>query len=250
MSFTQVIYEKGEGIAWITLNRPEAMNALTPDMLRELREAMILAEKDAEVRVVVVTGAGRAYCAGLDLKALGAGKIEKGAVGPLVDVPAHALIQTVRNLSKPVIAMVNGACITGGLELSINFDLIVASENASFGDTHARWGLRPSWGLSQTFPRRMGMIKAKELSFTARLFSAREAEQLGLVNRVVPADKLKQEVKALAEGIMKNSAEAIAAIKTLYNKGMAMTEADGWKFEAETHFEISDSNERLRDFLK
>lgn len=239
-----------EGISWVTLNRPEAMNALTLDMLRELREAMILAEKDKEVRVIVVTGAGKAYCAGLDLKVLGARSLEGGAVGPVVDVPAKALIDTVKNLSKPVIAMVNGACITGGLELSINFDLIVAAENARFGDTHARWGLRPSWGLSQTFPRRIGLMKAKELSFTSRFFTAREAEQLGLVNRVVPAEKLRQEVKALAESIMKNSAEAIAAIKTLYNKGMVLTEADGWKLEEETHFEIHDTNERLQGFQK
>lgn len=250
MSFTQIICEKEDGIFWITLNRPEAMNALTPEMLEELREAMISAEKDEEVRVVVVTGAGKAYCAGLDLKVLGARKLEKGEVGPIVDIPAKVLINTVKNLSKPVIAMVNGACITGGLELSINFDLIVASEDARFGDTHARWGLRPSWGLSQTFPRRVGLMKAKELSFTARLFSAREAEEVGLVNRVVPADRLRQEVKSLAEGIMKNSADAIAAIKTLYNKGIALTEAEGWKLEEEMHFEIRDTNERLQDFRK
>lgn len=250
MPFSQIVTEKSDGIYWITLNRPEAMNALTPVMLRELREAMLAAGADNEVRVVVVTGAGKAYCAGLDLKSLGDQKIEKGAVGPIIDVPAHALINTIKALSKPVIAMVNGACITGGLELSINFDLIIASENARFGDTHARWGLRPSWGLSQTFPRRVGLMKAKELSFTARLFSAEEAQQIGLVNRVAPADKLREEVKNLAQSIMKNSAGAIAAIKALYNKGIAMSEADGWKLEAETQFEINDSNERLKGFRK
>ena len=176
MPFTQIISEKEGGIQWITMNRPEAMNALTPVMLKELREAILQAEKDKNIRVVVVTGEGKAYCAGLDLKALGNAKIENGAVGDIVDVPARDLINTIKNLSKPVIAMVNGACITGGLELSVNFDLIIASENAMFGDTHARWGIRPSWGLSQTFPRRVGLMKAKELSFTARLFSAREAD--------------------------------------------------------------------------
>jgi enoyl-CoA hydratase len=249
-SFTQVIYEKQEGIAWITLNRPESMNSLTVTMLNEIYKALVLAGKDEDVRVVVVTGAGKAFCAGLDLKSLGATQIEHGAVGPVIDDPARLIINTIKTLPKPVIAMVNGACITGGLELTNYFDLIVASDKAKFGDTHARWGLRPSWGLSQIFPRRIGLLKAKELTFTARLFSAAEAEQIGLVNKVVPADKLKEEVKNLAKSIMLNSAEAIAAIKSLYNQGMALSEADGLKLEFESQFDINDTNERLKDFLK
>jgi enoyl-CoA hydratase len=249
-SFTQVIYEKQEGIAWITLNRPDSMNSLTVTMLNEIYKALVLAGKDDDVRVVVVTGAGKAFCAGLDLKSLGATQIEHGAVGPVIDDPARLIINTIKTLPKPVIAMVNGACITGGLELTNYFDLIVASDKAKFGDTHARWGLRPSWGLSQIFPRRIGLLKAKELTFTARLFSADEAERIGLVNKVVPADKLKEEVKNLAKSIMLNSAEAIAAIKSLYNQGMALSEADGLKLEFESQFDISDTNERLKDFLK
>lgn len=250
MLYKNIIYEKLEGIAWVTLNRPEARNAIHPGMLNEVRQAIISAGKEDDVRVVVVTGAGKAFCAGLDLKALGDRQLEHGEVGPDIDDSARALINEVRNLSKPVIAMVNGACITGAMEIIVNFDLIIASENARFGDTHTRWGIRPSWGLSQRFPRRIGILKAKEFSFTARIFSAKEAEQVGLVNRVVPLEKLKEEVMALAENIIKNSAETIAAIKFLYNRGMAMTEEEGLKLEAETRFEINDTNERLKEFRK
>ncbi|MDD4171611.1 MAG: enoyl-CoA hydratase-related protein, partial [Syntrophomonas sp.] len=137
-----------------------------------------------------------------------------------------------------------------GLELLYGFDLIVASQEAKFGDTHAKWGIRPGWGLSQRMPRIIGMMRAKELSFTCRTFSAEEAKELGLVNRVVPADMLKEATIALARQIMPNSAEAIAAIKDLYNKGMEMSLQDGLQYEQDTHYIIRDTNERLFGFKK
>ena len=146
--------------------------------------------------------------------------------------------------------MVNGPCITGGLETLLGFDLVVASEEATFGDTHARWGLRPTWGMSQRLPRTVGWMNAKDLSFTARTFTAKEAKEMGLVNWVVPADQLLTEVTSLAKTILKNSRESIAAIKNLYNTGMTMTLQDGLKMEAETKFTITDTNERLKNFVK
>ncbi|MDD5723814.1 MAG: enoyl-CoA hydratase/isomerase family protein [Syntrophales bacterium] len=250
MSYKQILYEKSEGIAWITLNRPEAMNALTLEMIIELREAVSLAGEDKDVRVIVVTGAGRAFCAGMDLKSLGDLQFVNGAIGDLYDLPSRALIDEIRNVPKPVIAMVNGACMTGGMEIALNFDIIIAAENAKFADTHARWGLRPSWGLSQRFPRIVGIMKAKEYSFTTKTFTAGEAEQMGIVNRVAPADKLKEEVKFIAEAILNNSAETIAAMKFLYNRGMNTTLEDGLELEYKTQFPINDTDERLKDFRK
>jgi len=250
VSYNKIIYEVAEGIAWITLNRPEKLNSLSPDMIKEWIDALLSAQKDSAVRIIVVTGAGRAYCTGLDLKSLGQVTIENGEVGGEIIGVGLSLIAAMQNCPQPVIAMVNGHCFTGGLELLYGFDLIVASEEAQFGDTHAKWGIRPSWGLSQRMPRIMGMLRAKELSFTCRTFSAEEAQGLGLVNRVVPADRLKEETIALARQIMMNSPQAIAAIKDLYNKGMEMSLQDGLQYEQDTHYIIEDTNDRLFGFKK
>jgi len=250
VSYNNLLYEVAEGIAWITLNRPEKLNSLSPEMMKEWIDAILTAGKNSNVRVIVVTGAGRAYCTGLDLKSLGKVTIENGEVeGEIIGIGIR-LIETMQNCPQPVIAMVNGHCFTGGLELLYGFDLILASQQAQFGDTHAKWGIRPSWGLSQRMPRIIGMMRAKELSFTCRTFSAEEAKELGLVNRVVAADRLKEETIALAEQIMQNSPQAIAAIKDLYNKGMDMSLQAGLQYEQDTHYVIDDTNERLFGFKK
>lgn len=249
MPYQYLRYETSGGIAWITLNRPEKMNALNAVMLDEWRAAILAAAEDEEVGVVVVTGSGRAYCAGLDLKEFEGKAFVGGEVGPDYDRPGNAIIDALQTIPKVVIAMVNGPCITGGLETLLGFDLVVASEEATFGDTHARWGLRPSWGMSQRLPRTVGWRNAKDLSLTARILTANEAKEMGLVNRVVPADQLRAAVDSLAKEILKNSREAVAAIKHLYNTGMAMTRADALKMEAETRFVITDTNERLTHFF-
>ncbi|MEN6463566.1 MAG: enoyl-CoA hydratase/isomerase family protein [Syntrophaceae bacterium] len=250
MPYKFILYGKSEGIAWITFNRPGKMNALCPEMLDEWRDALLAAEKDNEVGVVVVTGSGRAYCSGLDLKALEAEDLKDGAVGPAYDIPGRAVIDTMLNLSKVVIAMVNGVCATGGLETLLAFDLVVASESASFCDSHARWGVRPSWGMSQRLPRTVGLMRARELSFTARFFPASEALQMGLVNRVVPAEKLREETISLAKSILENSLESVAAIKSLYNRGILTTLKEGLRIEEESRFTITDTKLRLGEFLK
>jgi len=250
MDYINLIFEVVQGIAWITLNRPERLNAMSPEMIKEWTQAIQTASQNKEVRVIVVTGAGRAFCTGLDLKSLGQVKIENGEVeGELVGA-GLGLMAAMLESPRPIIAMVNGACFTGGLELLFGFDLIVASEDAIFGDTHAKWGIRPSWGLSQRMPRVMGVMRAKELSFTCRTFSAQEARELGLVNRVVPAERLKEETTRLAMEIMPNSAEAIAAIKDLYNTGMEQSLRDGLQYEQDKHYVIQDTNDRLFGFKK
>jgi len=176
--------------------------------------------------------------------------LERGKVGPILDEPARALIEAIQAVPKVVIAMVNGFCITGALEIVLGCDLVVAAEEAKFGDTHARWGLRPTWGMSQRLPRVIGMLKAKEMSFTADLITGKEAAQLGLVNIAVPLDKLEETVQELIKKISANSMASLAAYKHLYNQGLNETLKKGLEFEARSEFNITDTEERLAKFRK
>ena len=250
MEYENLIYEKGEGIAKITIDRPRVMNALSAALLVELKAAVEEAGEDDDVRVVVLTGAGRAFSAGVDLVSLGDRKLEAGGVGSILDGPARDLIDTIQTIPKVVIAAVNGYCLTGALEIVLGCDLVVASEEAKFGDTHTRWGLRPSWGMSQRLPRTIGLLKARELSFTAEMITGQEAERIGLANMTVPAEKLEEAVQQLASKIMANSPEAIAAYKQLYNRGWKDSLREGLELEAKTKFVITDTEERVEKFRK
>jgi len=237
MAYANLIYEKHGGIARITIDRPKVMNALSPAALSELKLAMDEASSDDDIRIVVLTGAGRAFSAGRDLVSLG-------------DLLPSQDDELEKEGVKSIPDMVNGYCLTGALEILLGCDLIVASEEAKFGDTHTRYGLYAGWGMSQRLPRTVGLLKAKELSFTAEMITAREAERIGLVNMTVPADKLEEAVQGLAEKIMANSPEAIAAYKYLYNQGMRDTLEKGLELEADTKFVITDRQERLETFSK
>jgi enoyl-CoA hydratase len=250
MAYDTILYLKDSGIGRITINRPQAMNAITPGMLVELKTAVIEAGNDKDVRVIVLTGAGKAFCAGVDLKALGDRKIEKGKVGDILDIPARELIQSIRAVPKAVIALVNGFCFTGALEIMLACDLVIASEEAKIGDTHAKWALRPTWGMSARLPRRVGSLKAKELSFTADAVSAKEAERVGLVNAAVPADKLEEALRTMCKKIMANSSESVAAYKYLYNANESMLLDKSLELEFDSEFEIRDTEERLAQFRK
>ena len=250
MEFENLKYDKKDGIAKITINRPSVMNALTPALLKEMKAAVEDAGRDKKIGVVVITGEGRAFSAGVDLKALGDYKLEKGKVGPILDVPARELIETIQSIPKVVIAMVNGYCFTGALEIVLGCDLVIASEDAKFGDTHARWGLRPTWGMSQRLPRAIGLLKARELSFTAETIDGREAQRIGLINMAVPADKLEEATTELARKIMSNSLESLSAYKYLYNRGMRLTLDKGLELEFSSEFDITDTESRLASFRK
>jgi enoyl-CoA hydratase len=250
MGYENLIYEKRDRVARITINRPSVMNALTPALLGEIKSAVLDAGNDNEVGVVVLTGAGRAFSAGVDLKSLGERKLDKGKVGPILDDPARELIETIQSIPKIVIAMVNGYCFTGALEIVLACDLVVASEEAKFGDTHARWGLRPTWGMSQRLPRTVGLSKARQLSFTAETIDGREAERIGLANMAVPADKLEEATQDLISKIMLNSLDSLAAYKYLYNRGQRVTLEQGLKLEFTTEFDIKDTEERIEKFRK
>jgi enoyl-CoA hydratase/carnithine racemase len=249
MSYQYLIVETNSGLTQISINRPQIMNALSPASLAELKKAVLEAGQNPQTAVIVITGAGKAFAAGADLQSLDQ-KLENGRVGAVIDEAANSVIEAIQSTPKVVIAMVNGHCYTGALEIVLACDLIVASENARFGDTHVRFGLRPSWGMSQRLPRAVGYYKAKELSFTARIIDAREAERIGLVNQTVPADKLAERVRELASEIQANSLEAVAAYKSLYNQSMRGTMAQGLEMERTRGFSISDTTARIDSFRK
>lgn len=246
----ELLSETKDGITTITLNRPDALNALTPRMLEALGSALETAGEDDDVRAIVVTGAGRAFSAGVDLKALGDRPIINGSVGDILDIPARRAIRYMEIAPKPVIAKVNGHCFTGALELALGCDLIYVAAEAKLGDTHAKWGVRPSWGMSQRLPRRIGMARAKELSLTARSVSGPEAAEIGLANDCAPAAELDDLVASVLGQILENSAHVLAAYKVLYRDTEDRTLTAGLAFEAGTIFEIPDTAERLSGFRK
>lgn len=214
MDYSTIIYEKYDRIARITLNRPEVLNAMSNAMMDELCQAVDEIAKDKDIDVMIITGAGRGFCAGRDLKeALSFDQAPKAQAG---------IMEKIRNLAIPTICAVNGHAVTGGLELAISCDIIIASEKAVFADTHARAGLVPGGGMSQILPRLVGPNRAKEISFTGRYISAKEACQIGLVNRVVPHDQLMEVSERLAKEILGCNQKALRRGKSLIEKGLTL----------------------------
>ncbi len=245
---SSLLIEHADAVTTITLHRPDALNAITPSMLEELDAALTAADADPMVRVVVLTGSGRAFSAGVDLKALGDRELVDGAVGDILDLPARRITERLSTMSAATIAKVNGHCFTGALELALACDLMVTAEEAKLGDTHAKFGLRPTWGMSQRLPLAVGRAKARELSMTARMFSGVEAAEMGMACRSVPAAELDAVVDELASAIAGNSAGSLAAYKDLYAASEQMGLTDGLAYEAATAYSISDTDERLASF--
>ncbi len=228
-----VLYEVTDRVATITLNRPEARNALSAEVRRRLPDAVRRAEADDEVDVVILTGADPAFCAGLDLKELGSGAATLGA--PRDDAAGLGDVVTTRpfpHISKPVIGAINGAAITGGFELALNCDFLVASERARFADTHTRVGIQPGWGLTVLLPEAVGRRRAKELSATGNFLDAATALAWGLVNHVVAHDDLLPTARRLALDVASNDAAAVARILRTYDEAAALTDAEAWALEA------------------
>ena len=234
--------------ATITLHRPDALNAITPTMLVSLGDELERLAADGDVTVVVLTGAGRAFCAGVDLKVLGDRELVGGSVGDVLDVPARRVTELLSTMPAITVAKVNGFCFTGALELVLACDLAVAANEAKFGDTHAKFGLRPTWGMSARLPRAVGMRAARELSYTARTFTGVEAKELGLVVRAVPLAELDEQVDDLVVSILANSRGSLLAYKELYRAGAERALDDALGHEAETQFAIDDTADRLDGF--
>lgn len=212
--------ERRGPIAIVTLNRPEAMNALSKALRLALHDAMVALDADPDVSVVVLTGAGdRAFTAGLDLKELGG---DASAMGAANDQDARSNpVRAVERCRKPVIGAINGVAITGGFELALACDVLIASETARFADTHARVGIMPGWGLSQKLSRLIGPYRAKELSLSGNFLDARTAADWGLVNRVTAPGDLLQTALKLAEDMASIPVETLAFYKSLIDDGYA-----------------------------
>lgn len=222
--------ERADSIAIVTLNRPEAMNALSQALRRALAAAIGTLDADPEIRVLVLTGAGgRAFCAGLDLKELGAvaGALDAGSA----DEPEDNPVKAIELCRKPIIGAINGVAITGGFELALACDCLIASTNARFADTHARVGILPGWGLSQRLSRLIGPYRAKELSLTGNFLDAAAAQAWGLVNRVVAPDLLMSTATSLARDMAEPDPRMIAALKATIDEGYRLPLGEGLSLE-------------------
>jgi enoyl-CoA hydratase len=230
------LLDVADGVATVTLNRPEARNALSSELLATLAAVVAEAERRDDVEVLILTGADPAFCAGLDLKELGADG------GPLKrarseGTPGGATAQRARKgtmlpTSKPIIGAVNGVAVTGGLELALNCDFLIASEQARFADTHARVGVHPLWGLTVLLPQAVGIRRAREMSATGNFVDARTALEWGLVNHVVEHDDLLPTARRVAADIISNDRRAVRAILATYEEASRVTGAEAWNVEA------------------
>ncbi len=229
-----LLVERDAGIATLTLNRPAAMNALS----RELRSAIATAFRDIAgdpgIGAVIVTGHGRAFCAGLDLKELG-GETDDGSPGALLE--ETDMLAALRACTVPVIGAVNGFAITGGFELALACDFRIASPLARFADTHAHVGIVPGWGLSQLLPRLIGIGRAKELSFTGNFLDAEQALAWGLVNRIVAPEELVPTCRALARDMLSCDRATLLAVKRVYDEGYRTTLGEGLRIESRVSVE-------------
>jgi len=244
MEFTNLLYEKKDGIATITINRPKALNALNEETLPEFLSSLEDAEKDKKVRVIVITGAGeKAFCAGLDLKTVKDISVIKAVETSRL---GQKLTLAIEELGKPVIAAINGYALGGGLELAMACDIRIASENARIGQTEVNVGLIPGWGGTQRLPRLVGKGIAKELVFTGKMIDAKTAERIGLINMVVPPEKLKSAVEELSKVIMSKPPIAIKLAKELINSSIETDQGTGLVHEAEA-FGILASTEDYRE---
>ena len=232
MSEPVILVEKSGAVATVTLNRPGAMNALSRDLRTAIAETFEELEADENIRVAILTGAGKAFCAGLDLKELGGDASAAGGGGGVnATVNDKDPVTSINGFSGPVIGAINGVAITGGFELALACDVLVCSENARFADTHARVGILPGWGLSQKLSRVIGIYRAKELSLTGNFLSAQQAEDWGMINRVVTAEELLPVARKLADDMLSVVPECLSRYKGLINQGFAESFGDALKTE-------------------
>ena len=243
---TQVTRRDLDGIAILSLNRPETLNALSPSLFVELRTYIDeIASQTDTIGCVILRGEGRSFSAGNDLKA-----IETGEKAPSKHFQAETL-EAIERLPQPVIAAVQGHCYTGSLELALACDLLIAGNSAKFCDTHGKWGMSPTWGMSQRLPRRVGLLAAKEMMFSGRVVGPDEAVQIGLANKAVGDDELLDASIEMASGFLKNSWFTLRADKMLVNGGLDRTLADGIAWERENSpGRGPDMAERLANFSK
>ena len=247
MTYTTIDYTVTDRVLTLTLNRPERLNAFTVTMADELEHAFRRASADDHVGAIVVTGAGRAFCAGMDLAATGNvfgldetqhptladmhDRLEDPAILRGVRDTGGRVVLAIYECMKPVIGAINGAAVTGGFELALACDVLVASPLARFADTHARVGIAPGWGLSQKLSRAIGIYRAREISLTGNWVSAEQAAAWGFVNRVVPAEGLLDAARALAHDMLSCVPEMLVRYKSIIDDGFALPFGEGMALE-------------------
>ncbi len=204
-----ILYTKENHTAIITLNRPEKRNAINQDLLNNLYNALESAAKDDEISAIIITGNGKSFCAGIDLAAL----TDDDLFDPRGD--GRDMVDVFKDCPKPILGAVNGHAITGGFELALNCDFLIASEKASFADTHARVGIHPGWGMTQLLQQAVGQRMAKQLSLTCEFITADHALRIGLVNEILPEDRLLDRAKEIAESIASVNQQMMATVKNL-----------------------------------
>ena len=251
MAFENLLYEKRNGIAYVTINRPDKLNALNPKVMQELQECFRDIEKDNEVRAVILTGAGeRAFVGGADINELA---VQTPVEGKEMSVRGQKILDFIENLGKPVIAAINGFALGGGCELAMACTLRIASENARLGQPEVKLGLIPGYAGTQRLPRLVGKGRALEMLLSGDPISASEAYRMGLVNQVVPAQDLIATAEKLAQKIMANAPLAVKFALEAVNHGLEMPEAEGQFLEA-TLFGLccttADMKEGTRAFLE
>lgn len=222
-AYEAITYDRSEGLAVITLNRPEVLNAVNEKMGQELLEALRAAERDNEVRCVIITGKGRAFCAGEDIQDLRA-DYERGVNPKLGQRLLHKynpIIRKIRHIEKPVIAAVNGVAAGGGAGIAFSCDLRIASDTAKFIQAFIRVGLAPDSGTSFFLPRLVGFAKAMQLSLMGEELSSQDAERFGLITRVVPPEQLMTATKEIASKLASGPTRAIALTKRALNKSVS-----------------------------
>ena len=248
--YKNILFEAKEGIGYVTMNRPKALNALNTEVVAELDDLFTAIEADDEVKIVIVTGAGRAFIGGADIAYMGA---LDGHKGREFVMQGQAVMDKIENLSKPVIAAINGFSLGGGNELAMSCDIRIASEAAKFGQPEVNLGIIPGYGGTQRLPRLVGKGIAKKLILTAEIIGAEEAFKIGLVDEIVPAEELMTRAEEMAKTIMSKAPIAVKMAVAAINNGMNTDLRTGVQFEAEafqTTFNSEDRVEGMAAFLE
>jgi len=232
-----VLVDVADRVATITLNRPEARNALNRAVRKALPAAIERCDADEGVDVMILTGADPAFCAGVDLKEFGSGQVQQGEgfadVGERRDDGRLPFRGALPPHTKPLIGAINGVAVTGGFEVALNCDFLIASDRARFADTHARVGVMPGWGLTVLLAQRIGVGRAKEMSITGNYIDAPTALAWGLVNHVVPHDELLPFCRQLGADTVSNDQRGVRRMVQTYNEVTGTTVDEGWKIEAQ-----------------
>ena len=219
-----VLVDVRDRVAMLTLNRPEARNALSPELVTLLQQTCIECEARDDVAAMVLTGADPAFCGGIDLKRLAAGTSSASGLIGNGPFPPHR---------KPIVGAVNGVAVTGGLELALACDFLIASDRARFADTHARVGVMPGWGLTIELPRAVGLRRARQMSLTGNYIDAATALAWGLVNEVVPHDELLDRARSLAVDIASIRTECVQELRDMYDEAAGRVGDDARAYEAQ-----------------